>query len=389
MSLLEVNNLKKIYKTRFGGQEVEALRDVSFGVEEGEYVAIMGESGSGKTTLLNILAALDKATAGKIVLKGMDLSGISEKDIATFRRDNLGFVFQEFNLLDTFSIEDNIFLPLVLAGKDYKFMKEKLDPIAERLGISEILKSRINTPLVWGVLLLTLVLTVLFYFSQKQQFEIHSRYCETLSEYKFLESRVMRKMEQIRVRPEYDPTLLMSSLRSLRETAVSLYEASESARMIEWMPPEKDFAKFEESVLAWVASVRRYESLRVNWLLDAKALARDLNRWNLVAAEPFVLGLDSARFGYAVTVNDSLLGTVPDSLAKRVRNLLDRNEELAAIWSRIDNDQSLVRCENLLQAFKMQTLKNREVKFWIQQVFYLVSIVLLLFTLFFVIRSRK
>lgn len=140
MSLLEVNNLKKIYKTRFGGQEVEALRDVSFGVEEGEYVAIMGESGSGKTTLLNILAALDKATAGKIVLKGMDLSGISEKDIATFRRDNLGFVFQEFNLLDTFSIEDNIFLPLVLAGKDYKFMKEKLDPIAERLGISEILK---------------------------------------------------------------------------------------------------------------------------------------------------------------------------------------------------------------------------------------------------------
>ncbi len=140
MSLLEVNNLKKIYKTRFGGQEVEALRDVSFGVEEGEYVAIMGESGSGKTTLLNILAALDKATAGKIVLKGMDLSGISEKDIAAFRRDNLGFVFQEFNLLDTFSIEDNIFLPLVLAGKDYRFMKEKLDPIAEKLGITEILK---------------------------------------------------------------------------------------------------------------------------------------------------------------------------------------------------------------------------------------------------------
>ncbi len=140
MSLLEVNNLKKIYKTRFGGQEVEALRDVSFGVEEGEYVAIMGESGSGKTTLLNILAALDKATAGKIVLKGMELSEISEKDIAAFRRDNLGFVFQEFNLLDTFSIEDNIFLPLVLAGKDYRFMKEKLDPIAEKLGISGILK---------------------------------------------------------------------------------------------------------------------------------------------------------------------------------------------------------------------------------------------------------
>ncbi len=140
MSLLDVKNLKKIYRTRFGGQEVEALRDVSFTVEEGEFVAIMGESGSGKTTLLNILAALDKATAGRVILKDMDLSGISEKKIASFRRDNLGFVFQEFNLLDTFSIEDNIFLPLVLAGKDYKSMKEKLDPIAEKLGITEILK---------------------------------------------------------------------------------------------------------------------------------------------------------------------------------------------------------------------------------------------------------
>ena len=131
MSLLEVKNLKKIYKTRFGGQQVEALRDVSFEVEEGEFVAIMGESGSGKTTLLNILAALDKATAGKIILQGMDLSAISE---------NLGFVFQEFNLLDTFSIEDNIFLPLVLAGNNYKSMRSKLTPIAARLGISELLK---------------------------------------------------------------------------------------------------------------------------------------------------------------------------------------------------------------------------------------------------------
>ena len=140
MSLLEVNNLKKVYKTRFGGQEVEALRDVNFAVEEGEYVAIMGESGSGKTTLLNILAALDKATAGRVVLQGMELSGLAEKKVANFRRDNLGFVFQEFDLLDTFSIEDNIFLPLVLSGKNYSQMSEKLKPIAARLGISEILK---------------------------------------------------------------------------------------------------------------------------------------------------------------------------------------------------------------------------------------------------------
>ena len=139
MSLLEVNNLKKIYRTRFGSQEVEALRNVSFTVEEGEFVAIMGESGSGKTTLLNILAALDKPTAGHVVLKGMDLSGISEKKTAIFRRDNLGFVFQEFNLLDNFSVRDNIYLPLVLAGLHHSEMDSRIRPIAQKLGISHLL----------------------------------------------------------------------------------------------------------------------------------------------------------------------------------------------------------------------------------------------------------
>ena len=255
--------------------------------------------------------------------------------------------------------------------------------------ISEILKSRINTPLVWGVLLLTLVLTTLFYFSQKQQVEIYSRYVETLSDYKFFETRVMRKMEQIRFSPETDSTLLMSSLRGLRETAVSIYAASESARKVEWMPPEQDFSLFETSVLGWVASVRRYAPLRAKWLEEEKALVQDLNRWNLTGALPLVESLDQARTGALVSVDESILGGVPESLVKRYRNLLARNAELSAIWDRIDNDESLVRCENLLQAFKMQTLKTREVKFWIQQVIYLVSIVLLLFTLFFVIRSRK
>ncbi|HIZ20671.1 MAG TPA: ABC transporter ATP-binding protein [Firmicutes bacterium] len=139
MPILEVSNLKKIYTTRLGGNQVQALRDVNFSVEAGEYVAIMGESGSGKTTLLNILAALDKPTGGSVRLDGRDLSKIRESDVAAFRRDNLGFVFQEFNLLDTFTLEDNIYLPLVLAGRPYAEMKRRLVPIAERLGITELL----------------------------------------------------------------------------------------------------------------------------------------------------------------------------------------------------------------------------------------------------------
>lgn len=140
MSILEVNGLKKVYSTRLGGNKVEALKNVNFSIEEGEYVAIMGESGSGKTTLLNILAALDKPTAGSVKLDGMELFDIRESDIAQFRRDKLGFVFQEFNLLDTFTVEDNIFLPLVLAGKSYDEMRTRMIPVAKRLGIGEILK---------------------------------------------------------------------------------------------------------------------------------------------------------------------------------------------------------------------------------------------------------
>ena len=140
MSMLEVNNLKKIYTTRFGGNQVQALSNVNFSVEDGEYVAIMGESGSGKTTLLNILASLDKPTSGEVYLDGKSLSDIKDSELARFRRDNLGFVFQDFNLLDTFSIQDNIFLPLVLSGKKYDEMNSRLAPIASKLEIDDILK---------------------------------------------------------------------------------------------------------------------------------------------------------------------------------------------------------------------------------------------------------
>ena len=140
MPLLEVTNLKKIYTTRFGGNKVQALSNVNFSVEKGEFVAIMGESGSGKTTLLNILATLDKPTSGEILLDGKSLVHISDKEVSAFRRKNLGFVFQDFNLLDTFSLRDNIYLPLVLAGEDYREMAQKIRPIAQALHITELLE---------------------------------------------------------------------------------------------------------------------------------------------------------------------------------------------------------------------------------------------------------
>jgi len=140
MNLLEVKNIKKIYKSRLGINKVEALKNISFSVNTGEFIAIMGESGSGKTTLLNILAALDKPTQGSVVLDGEDLNKIKDNKLAIFRRENLGFVFQEFNLLNTFNVEDNIYLPLVLAGKSYKEMNEKIKPVVDTLGINDLLK---------------------------------------------------------------------------------------------------------------------------------------------------------------------------------------------------------------------------------------------------------
>ncbi|HHW71858.1 MAG TPA: ABC transporter ATP-binding protein [Firmicutes bacterium] len=139
MNLLEVKNLRKVYTTRFGGTQVEALRSVSFGLEKGEYTAVMGESGAGKTTLLNILAALDRPTSGEVILGGRSLSGLKDQELAAFRRSNLGFVFQDFNLLPTFSLRDNILLPLVLAGESYREMEKRLQPLARRLGISGLL----------------------------------------------------------------------------------------------------------------------------------------------------------------------------------------------------------------------------------------------------------
>lgn len=139
MAILEVQNVRKVYTTRFGGHQVEALRNVSFCVEKGEYVAIMGESGSGKTTLLNLLAALDQPTGGSVLLDGRDLAMVKESQIASFRREHMGFVFQEFNLLDTFSVRDNIYLPLVLANMKLSEMEKRIKPVSQKLGISDLL----------------------------------------------------------------------------------------------------------------------------------------------------------------------------------------------------------------------------------------------------------
>ena len=140
MNLLEVTGLKKVYTQRLGAKPNVALRNVSFSAAKGEYIAIMGESGSGKTTLLNILATLDKATAGVVMLSGVDITKIKDSDSALFRREHLGFVFQDFNLLDTFTLEDNIYLPLVLMGMSYEDMRARLLPIARELGLTELLK---------------------------------------------------------------------------------------------------------------------------------------------------------------------------------------------------------------------------------------------------------
>ncbi len=139
MALLEVRNIKKVYTTRFGGNNVTALENIGFSVDKGEYVAVMGESGSGKTTLLNLLASLDKPTEGEILLDGQSFAKIKSSELCAFRRDNLGFVFQDFNLLDTFSVRDNIFLPLVLQGYNFEKMEARLEPLAKKLGISDIL----------------------------------------------------------------------------------------------------------------------------------------------------------------------------------------------------------------------------------------------------------
>lgn len=140
MAVLEVNGVKKIYTPILGGKPVQALNQLSFSIQQGEFTAIMGESGSGKTTLLNIIATLDRPTVGSVVIDGRQVENLSDQEISVFRREHLGFVFQDFNLLDNFSVKDNILLPLVLAEQKYKEMEPKLTAVVKRLNISDLLE---------------------------------------------------------------------------------------------------------------------------------------------------------------------------------------------------------------------------------------------------------
>ena len=140
--LLEINHLEKVFRTRFSKEVTRALQDVDFKVDENEFIAIMGESGSGKTTLLNILATLEKPTKGSVILNGKEITKIKESKLAEFRLNNLGFVFQDFNLLDTLSVKDNIFLPLVLGRVNYQEMENRLATLAPKLHIEDLLAKR-------------------------------------------------------------------------------------------------------------------------------------------------------------------------------------------------------------------------------------------------------
>ena len=144
MKLLQVNHVKKVYNTRLGARQCVALEDVGFSVDQGEFVAIMGASGSGKTTLLNIIASLDKPTSGDVCLENRPLSAIPDRELSAFRRDNLGFVFQDFNLLDTFTLRDNILLPLVLQKTAVHEMEKRLEPLARSLGLTALLDKSVG-----------------------------------------------------------------------------------------------------------------------------------------------------------------------------------------------------------------------------------------------------
>lgn len=139
MEVLNIENLTKVYGSKFGGAKYTALKDINLKVENGEFVGIMGPSGSGKTTFLNVISTIDKPTSGKVLIEENDITKLKEPRLSSFRRDKLGFIFQDFNLLDTMTLKENIVLPLALSKTPYDTIEKRLGDISIKLGINDIL----------------------------------------------------------------------------------------------------------------------------------------------------------------------------------------------------------------------------------------------------------
>lgn len=260
--------------------------------------------------------------------------------------------------------------------------------IEQGSSLSDVLRSRIKTPLVWGVLFITVGLTLLFYYSQNEESIVYTRYVETLSDYKYLQMRLMRSLEQVRFRGTDDVAAFSSQLMSLRETAIAVESAAEDASARgDWMPPDVEFRIFGRDVQSWVAASRRYASARSEWVSKSRDLSLELLALDASKTRRLSLQLDSARLGYAVAFPD--VAGLPDTLKDKTTALFTQNTEQSSEWARIDNDAALVSCETLIQSFKMKNLDDFAARTRVQQVFYLLSIALLLFTVFFASRRRN
>ena len=259
---------------------------------------------------------------------------------------------------------------------------------SETRSIQKILMKKIRTPLIWIVIAITAGLTILFYTSQKQQAVIYNRYVETLSDYKFLEARLLRSLEKTRVDATDDNATVSSQIMTLREIVVSVSSSIENFRQQgDWMPPSVDVILFEREVLSKTGAMRQYVTKRSAWNHNVKAINDSLYKILSPEAGLLLISLDSMKLGYTPAI--PLTTKIPEGLIKEVELLLLENAELAPLWNRFDNDNALILCENLIQEFKMKSLTDHIYKSKVPQVFYFLSIILLLSTLFFVFRSKQ
>jgi hypothetical protein len=257
----------------------------------------------------------------------------------------------------------------------------------ESRSIQNILKKKIKTPLIWIVIVITIGLTSLFYVSQEQQAVVYNRYVENLSEYKFLETRLMRSLEKTRVGSIEDSTKTATQIMSLREIAISISSSIENFRLQgEWMPPSSDVILFEREIFGKTGAMRQYLARRNNWSREVKIINDTLYKIPEIETGILLSCLDSARLGYTPSLPETL--RISPEIIANIKDLLAENDDLFILWNRFDNDNALILSENLLQAFKIKSINDEIFKSRVPQVFYFLSIILLLSTLFFVFRSK-